>query len=132
MLEGVVFSRLIARSLKGKSLEIKKQKFIHKEKKKDELDISIKKELQIKLLEDAGIIRNKKGLKAMVKYCRKYIDYKPQLEFQSIELSNMITLAKVISEKALERKESRGVHFRMDYPFQKESFKKHSFTRLGS
>jgi succinate dehydrogenase/fumarate reductase flavoprotein subunit len=35
---------------------------------------------------------------------------------ESIELSNMITAARLVTRTALEREESRGAHFRTDFP----------------
>lgn len=47
-----------------------------------------------------------------------------QLEFftkDGLELQNMVMLAKLIVSSCLERKESRGGHFRLDYPMKNDS-----------
>ena len=59
-----------------------------------------------------------------------------QLELQeALELSNMLHVAEVIVYSALARKESRGAHFRSDYPQRSdEEWLKHTFvteTALG-
>jgi L-aspartate oxidase len=41
-----------------------------------------------------------------------------------IELRNITTVAKLIVQSALARKESRGLHFTIDYPESKDSFLK--------
>jgi succinate dehydrogenase/fumarate reductase flavoprotein subunit len=49
-----------------------------------------------------------------------------------LELENMLDLAEVITMGALMRRESRGAHWRIDYPYRDdENFLKHSlFTRI--
>ncbi len=46
-------------------------------------------------------------------------------------LANMLTTAKLITVAALERKESRGAHFRSDYPMQDDKLAKRSFLTLA-
>jgi L-aspartate oxidase len=46
-------------------------------------------------------------------------------------LANMLTTAKLIAAAALERKESRGAHFRSDYPLSDEKFARRSFLTLA-
>ncbi len=50
---------------------------------------------------------------------------------EEYEFYNMLTIAKVIVECALNRKESRGSHFREDYPNTSEE-EKHSYIRIGA
>jgi L-aspartate oxidase len=46
-------------------------------------------------------------------------------------LANMLTTAKLIAVAALRRKESRGAHFRSDYPTPDERLAKRSFLTLA-
>ena len=46
-------------------------------------------------------------------------------------LANMLTTAKLITVAALERKESRGAHFRSDYPTPDERLARRSFLTLA-
>ena len=46
------------------------------------------------------------------------------------EFKNMLTVAKLIVECAMKRKESRGAHFREDYPNTSEK-EEHSYIRIG-
>ena len=50
---------------------------------------------------------------------------------EEYEFLNMLTIAKVIVECALERKESRGSHYREDFPTSSEE-EKHSYIRIGA
>ena len=46
-------------------------------------------------------------------------------------LANMLTTAKLITAAAYQRKESRGAHFRSDYPTPNEALAKKSFLTLA-
>ncbi|MCD6304629.1 MAG: L-aspartate oxidase, partial [Planctomycetes bacterium] len=45
------------------------------------------------------------------------------------EAQNMLTAAFVIAELALRRTESRGVHYREDFPDTDENWARHQFVR---
>ena len=47
-----------------------------------------------------------------------------------IEFINMIDIAEIIVKTALQRKESRGAHYRDDYPSELEEYKKNSFAKI--
>ncbi|MEE2907290.1 MAG: L-aspartate oxidase [Planctomycetota bacterium] len=46
------------------------------------------------------------------------------------ELMNMLTVARLATISALERKESRGAHFRHDYPASEEAWRRHTIIRV--
>jgi len=46
------------------------------------------------------------------------------------ELRNLLTVAQLVTRSALDRRESRGVHYREDYPETHEEFARHSYIRL--
>ncbi|MEM0068456.1 MAG: hypothetical protein QXP62_04100 [Saccharolobus sp.] len=51
--------------------------------------------------------------------------------FNALEMRNMIDLAIVITKSALERKESRGAHYRTDYPERDDNnWLKHTLAYL--
>jgi L-aspartate oxidase len=49
---------------------------------------------------------------------------------QSHELRNLLTVGRLISQAALARKESRGSHYRADYPNADDAYARRSFTTL--
>jgi succinate dehydrogenase / fumarate reductase flavoprotein subunit/fumarate reductase flavoprotein subunit len=68
-----------------------------------------------------GIIRNEKQMDFMLKKL-KYLNTrlvaigKTGINIHILELKNMITVANLITKAAYIRKESRGTHYREDYP----------------
>lgn len=51
---------------------------------------------------------------------------------QRWELDNLLAVAMVIARAALERKESRGAHFRDDYPDRKDEYNYHTLVSMSS
>jgi succinate dehydrogenase / fumarate reductase flavoprotein subunit len=90
--------------------------------------IPLRKELGRLMTEKVGIFRNEKGLldaRNKIRTIKKrYNDISIQDKGNvfntelalALELGNLIDLAEVIVVSALARKESRGSHFRLDYP----------------
>ncbi len=63
-----------------------------------------------------GIIRSEKSLKEAQKKLNMIdVELHPQNKAE-IELQNMLLVAKLIIQAALDRKESRGAHYRIDFP----------------
>lgn len=83
----------------------------------------------------AGIIRTKAGLQDLLKLIatrREMVEnyyWKHEVTRDLIELRNMLLVAELIVRSALQRRESRGVHYREDYP-KKSSKAKSSILRL--
>jgi L-aspartate oxidase len=84
--------------------------------------------LQELMWEDVGIVRSGGNLeKAVGQLSKWFLDNKNEENTspQSIELKLMSTVALLISIAALIRTESRGTHYRSDYPAESETWKKH-------
>lgn len=80
---------------------------------------SVKKEVSYLLNRYAGIERNKNGLMTAEKHLKKIrngIPIDERSEYYSIRLYGMLDVAEAIINGAMQRKESRGVHFRLDFP----------------
>ncbi|HEX4335979.1 MAG TPA: fumarate reductase/succinate dehydrogenase flavoprotein subunit [Polyangiaceae bacterium] len=103
----------------------------------------IQKDLQETMQELVGIVRiegeMKQALDKLETYwerarkvgCDGNRDYNPGWH-TALDLTNLLTVAEAATLCAIDRKESRGGHFRDDYPDKSEAFAKHNtFIRRG-
>ncbi|HEX2715631.1 MAG TPA: FAD-binding protein, partial [Candidatus Acidoferrales bacterium] len=82
---------------------------------------------------DAGIIRNGRDLALALEELGALEVPRPENPSRpGCERYNLWTLARLITRAALAREESRGSHYRSDFPFHSdEHFGKHSITERG-
>jgi L-aspartate oxidase len=136
LLEGLVFGNRIARKIKKNitlssinQLEKLKLSYnTHQEKYKEYSPEELKKELQTLMWNKVGIIRNFSDLKkALQKISEWKFIFKSELKTtDDFELANLIILADLITNSALQREESRGAHYREDFPDRDDiNWKKH-------
>ena len=85
---------------------------------------ALKAELQNIMWNGAGIIRNEQGLKQaeneLVNLKSKFLRKDVCANIQEYEFKNMLTVSQLIVASALKRKESRGAHYREDFPNTKD------------
>ena len=91
------------------------------------ISTAVKKRIKRLMWERVGIIRDRDSLARALK------------EFEQIEKANLsassrnfVTLAKLVATAALWREESRGGHFRTDFPEQRGEYRVHSIQRSGN
>ena len=76
-------------------------------------------EIKSLMWEKVGIVRNEKNLSFAMNRLNEIINNFPFkdkcYDRKSYEIRNMLTVAKLITQFAFERKESRGAHYREDY-----------------
>lgn len=73
-----------------------------------------------------GIVRTGEGLTAALKRLECDTVSGACVSVADYEMRNMHTVARLIAGCALARRESRGAHYRLDYPHKDEAFRKHS------
>lgn len=80
-----------------------------------------------------GIIRSKETLESALQYISQQEDIfkNNNLEKNIFELKNMITVAGLTARAALMRQESRGGHFRQDFPSQSNKWQGHLVFSLS-
>ena len=76
----------------------------------------LKNKLKSTMWQNVGIYRNAASLeKALYDIINIEKEFKPFDSFESYELKNMLITSKLITKSAIQRKESRGAHYRTDY-----------------
>ncbi len=85
------------------------------------------------LWKEVGILRNGRDLSRAIEQLAAIEVPRPDPPTRrSLELRNIWTLSQLIARSALAREESRGSHYRSDYPFHNdEKFLKHSRVSSG-
>jgi len=86
--------------------------------------VDLKASLKSLMTRYVGIERNETGLLAAQKEINFWSSYVMKKEFSNVrdwEFQNMLLVAGLVQKAALIRKESRGVHYRMDYPKQNDT-----------
>jgi L-aspartate oxidase len=76
---------------------------------------------------NVGLVRNEFGLREALSRIEALEAAFPRA---GNELRNLLVVGRLIAEAALSRKESRGSHYRSDYPSTDDALAKRSFTRL--
>lgn len=135
LLEGLVFG---ARAAKAANIAIKELKSPKKmpKVKTPELTPKLKPEevqrfkliIKTAMWNGVGIIRSEKGLKDALAKLEKVEEefYLPAGSLEEWEIKNMVLVAKLVAQMALERTESRGAHYREDFPSRDDqNWKKH-------
>jgi len=126
LLEGLVFGRRIGLQIKENLNQIKlregfkpiisyKKEWIDKK-----IDVpSMISRLQNVMNQNVGIMRSKESLYAAIdeiEEMKKEVEGVKVVHTQFMELKNMLTLSGMVVKAALMREESRGAHFRSDFP----------------
>jgi L-aspartate oxidase len=99
----------------------------------DGLDLKdIRNSLSSLLWRHAGIVRDRAGLEEAAEAIAFWCNYVLSREFQepeAWELQNLLTAARLLVAGALARQESRGVHFRSDFPETDDHWCRHIAAR---
>jgi L-aspartate oxidase len=134
LLEGLVFGRIAGQTAIAPRPADNKQpliKFQIPHSKLAYLDMAdLRYSLRALMWRNVGLTRKANDLKVAIEQIRFWQRYVMDKQFETIqgwELQNMLTVCMLISQSALARKESRGVHYRRDYPDTDDlNFKKHT------
>jgi L-aspartate oxidase len=116
LLEGVVFAEQIADEIRKTSNQINEEKSMEISQLNSGgnnrlLPVTKIKDIANKYL---GVVRNKPGLEAALKSL--YSERLFKMRMDNNENVNLATIGVLVAKGALDRNESRGVHYRTDYP----------------
>ncbi|MEK6973249.1 MAG: L-aspartate oxidase [archaeon] len=128
LLSAIVFGKIVGQTIAKKKSTTKRIGITYNKKKysKDgqyENKISAVREL---MWNNVGIVRNAAGLKkaiAGIKKIGKNLGAEDSVSY--FKTRNMVTAAELTAEMALSREESRGVHYRSDFPKESKKWIKH-------
>lgn len=123
LLEGLVFGRNIAEQVKKVMESSEQPQFnqnfnLKREYEKVDIDC-IKSDIRGIMDKEAGIIRDNQGLEIAKEKVGEYLGKIALLENQGtdqFELQNLVLVSWLVINSALKREESRGAHFRRDFP----------------
>ncbi|MGF7117293.1 fumarate reductase (CoM/CoB) subunit TfrA [Methanobacterium oryzae] len=115
--------------------ETEKERISNLIKDGDVYPIEIKKELQELMWKNVAIIRNEEGLKAALKRINELKEMSNNMRISGImnynndlldalEVIKMLDVAELVTKSAILRRESRGAHYREDYPETNDEWKK--------
>jgi L-aspartate oxidase len=86
--------------------------------------------LQSLLWDKVGIVRSGEGLRKAANILAAWQkELKPPTDRPSYELANMVLVGRLMAEAALIREESRGAHYRSDFPHPSDAWLKHIIFR---
>jgi len=140
LLEGLVFSWRIMQELpreieKGAG-RLEKVGGVKYGRERSVLSVEIsllRRFLQQMMMDYVGFRRSEEGLAEAGRFLNKNLEVLQggYLDTRGFEIQNMITLAVLMVRAALLREESRGCHYRVDYPGQAEFWRKHIVFSLN-
>lgn len=123
LLEGLVFGRKIASKIASENKISEKQDIAIKEQytlniENEEILSNMKLQIQETMTKYVGIIRDEQGLtkaKGIINEIHKNYMELTGFSLAKLEVANMLIVSQFVIESALERKESRGAHYRSDF-----------------
>lgn len=126
LLEGLVFSRRASRALENllERESLKEANFSFRydyNRLVKKFDINLERqELQKTMTEQVGVLRSAEGLNRALDFfqSRRDLLYTGFDSAPALELQNMLTVGRLVAMAALIREESRGSHWREDFPYE--------------
>lgn len=130
LLEGVVFANELAQAILHSTGKGKTSITVNLESRTPLLiNLPTKMEIQQLMSKHVGIVRSEEGLFEALSWFKSYRKYFCKTKyipasFEENEIVNMLLVGYLITYAAYIRKESRGGHYRSDYPFEQASWLK--------
>jgi L-aspartate oxidase len=138
LLEGLVFGRVAGREAATRDAAVRRtEDFAPPEKTLPGSVVSVAdmvNSIRSLMWKSASIARRGDGLEAALKALDAWDAYVRHCDFadpRGHELVNLLTVARLVVRGALWREESRGAHFRTDFPQKSEAFRAHCIQSKG-
>ncbi len=134
LLEGLVFGARAAETMQSES-EIFVQESLEDglQQSRAGNTSALLQQLQQMMWQNAGLLRDAAGLRTAETYRKSFEQLLPEDGSRpALELRNLHAIAFLIVRSALAREESRGAHYRNDFPKREDAaFQKHSVIKKG-
>jgi L-aspartate oxidase len=127
LLEAVVFAARIAEDIRGHSFEAATPLKELAAPRNCAMPPLVESNLRAMMSANVGVIRNGENLAAAVRTFAAI-----EKDTGNIALRNMATTALIVAAAAWARRESRGAHYRSDYPLEKPALAKRTMTTLDT
>ncbi|MGD9544804.1 MAG: L-aspartate oxidase [Methylocystis sp.] len=129
LLEAIVFGARVAADIQSTPLSPveRRPKAVGIEPIPRNQDFAMIEELRDLMSANVGVVRDGAGLAVAVRSIRRMLS-----RTTDIEARNMLTTGLIVAATALERRESRGAHFRSDFPQSDPAFARRSRATLES
>jgi L-aspartate oxidase len=130
LLEGLVFGARAAAAMREAGAAASQKTEVMRKFADSPADTdALLKELQQRMWQDAGLLRDAAGLSGLQRHLER-LRVVPAARRGSLEFGNLHAVAELIVLSALAREESRGAHYRNDFPKRDDvHFGKHSVVR---
>ena len=133
LLEGLVFGARVSRDILASTdwshfMSNEDAKFTIRPTFITDNEIPLANLLRKTMWDDVGVVRNEDSMKHALNVFDEISEKSPE----SLMLHNMIDAARIITQAALQRKESRGGHYRTDYPEHAANSEHHPFVYTGN
>lgn len=133
LLEGLVFAGRVVESTRGKLEGRGRPRFCCDEllPPADYDAAALRIALQETMDEGAGPVRTPAGLSSVLAFCEdwQWLRRHAAATPAEMEVRNMLEIGHLVAEAALARTESRGAHYRVDFPAPRERWRKHIIFR---
>lgn len=137
LLEGLVFGRRIANSMKDHvdhSPALRRLSLTDHEPRRPwpGTAAEVRREVQELMWAKVGILRDAAGLDSALRRLAELaaFTWSDPLTVEAIETANLVTLARLVAKAALIREESRGSHYRLDFPARDdERWRRHNLLK---
>ncbi|MFO7792459.1 MAG: L-aspartate oxidase [Candidatus Saliniplasma sp.] len=132
LLEGIVFGHRIVEYIRengvnGKGRDLALEDIGLANSSPNEVDVEgLKGKLRNNMMEKVGIVRKEDTLLQLISWLKDMIKSVEDIEVsdtEAYEVKNMFRVGMLISRSALIREESRGAHYRADYPESRSRWK---------
>lgn len=132
LLEGLVFGARAAEAMQGSAQKAQSAEVTTPEFQEAESAslAALRRELQKTMWEKAGLLRDAAGLRVARRILAE-MEIPNPTDRQTLELRNLHVVAELIVASALARQESRGAHYRNDFPKRDDArFGRHSVVAM--